>query len=264
MPTRSAPLPLLALAVLAGCAARTSRPAPVAPPVDGPVGAPAPLRLPRWTPGVRQAPARAQPAVVARSYVAPDAGASPSRASDEVRRALEATRLPGLALRAEPSLRAVCSTICGYARVNLHVDEAAEDAVRASGTTFGLARTSPISAASALDLVMELAGDDVAWTTRYGAVLVTTPAKARGPARLSVFDISDLTSALPSYAARELNLAPSGGLTEAEDVGRLEREPQMSESLLEDLIRNTIAPGTWEEPGNSLTIRGGKLIVRHD
>ena len=121
----------------------------------------------------------------------------------------------------------------------------------------------PVSVTSILNLVSELSDDTVAWTLRHGLVFVTTPELARSKPRTTVIDISDLTFGVPSFAGREIHVLPSGGVYS--EVAEL-NDPVaiMDEDMLLDLIRQTIAPGTWDDGRNSIRIQNGRLIVTHD
>ena len=92
------------------------------------------------------------------------------------------------------------------------------------------------------------------------------PDRVKGDPKTYVYDISDLLVGVPSYVPRvpSFDVSPTGGLFPPdEDFDPDARPGVIDESMLLDLIENTIAPGTWDEPGNSISIRDGKLIVRH-
>ena len=79
-----------------------------------------------------------------------------------------------------------------------------------------------------------------------------------------IYDVSDLLAGVAHYNARDV-----GDLRRNEDqpgYGEprvVERVAFIDEDQLLDMIRQSVAPGTWDDPGVSLEIRGGKLIVRH-
>ncbi|MEM9380439.1 MAG: hypothetical protein AAGB93_10870 [Planctomycetota bacterium] len=80
-----------------------------------------------------------------------------------------------------------------------------------------------------------------------------------GRTRTVVFDVRDLLWVPPSFAAPELGVLPSGamfGVPETLDGGS-----RWSEEVLLDAIRAAVAPGTWDEDGNSIEIVDGKLFV---
>jgi len=169
----------------------------------------------------------------------------------------------GLHFDDESSLRKVMSLIQAMTGINVHVEEAAEEAMLDEGNTIDLDLDRSMTVASALNLLTELAGDDVAWVARHGVVLVTTPERAAGEPKTYVYDISDLLSRPRSYIARDINVSPSGGIF-ASDEDPIEPGPIVDEDLLLELIMNTIDPDSWDQGRNSITIRGGKLIVTHD
>ena len=43
-----------------------------------------------------------------------------------------------------------------------------------------------------------------------------------------------------------------------------ESVPLLEDEMLLDAIRAAVAPGTWDEDGNSIEIVNGKLFVTHD
>ena len=79
-----------------------------------------------------------------------------------------------------------------------------------------------------------------------------------------IYDVSDLTWTVRSYAAPEI-----GDLRRPDqrpDFGQpriLERSARFDEAMLLDLIQENIARDTWDDEGVSITIRNGRLIVRH-
>lgn len=93
--------------------------------------------------------------------------------------------------------------------------------------------------------------------------LVRTPARTRGPRLRSTFEVTDLVRPVRSFAAPEIGVVPGGGFARDRDEPP-ESHAVIDAAALEELIRATIAPGTWDEDGNSVTVRGGRLIVSHD
>ncbi|MFT4540607.1 MAG: hypothetical protein ACI841_004947 [Planctomycetota bacterium] len=76
-----------------------------------------------------------------------------------------------------------------------------------------------------------------------------------------VYYIGDLIRTPRSFPGRPMDIAPSGALRES-DEELLESAPIVTGSQLEELIRAVIDPDSWDEDGNSIQIRGDKLIVR--
>lgn len=87
----------------------------------------------------------------------------------------------------------------------------------------------------------------------------TAPTARRGRPGTVVLDVRDLLWAPPSFTAPELGVLPSGATFGVE--GSRESGPRWSEEALLDAIRAAVAPGTWDEDGNSIEIVDGKLVV---
>jgi Flp pilus assembly secretin CpaC len=102
------------------------------------------------------------------------------------------------------------------------------------------------------------------YVLRDEVLYITTTEKAMGRALPRVYDVGDLTVALPDFKAPNLNLRP-GGAGEAavkaiwgEDG---ERVTDTDIGRLADLIRENAGRGTWELEGHSINPSAGKLIV---
>ncbi|MEE8466933.1 MAG: hypothetical protein V3T22_00660 [Planctomycetota bacterium] len=191
------------------------------------------------------------------------AGKTTRSAALELDAQLRAQKVSGLHFHDEGSLRKVMSLMQAMTGINVHVEQAAEDAMLDGGHTIDVDIDRSMTVATALNLLTELAGDDVAWVSRHGVVLVTTIERAAGEPTTFVYDISDLLSRPRSFIARDINVSPSGGIF-ASDEDPIEPGPIVDENLLLELIMNTIDPDSWDRGRNSVTIRGGKLIVTHD
>lgn len=174
------------------------------------------------------------------------------------------TQLPGLFFEAEPSLRRVVQTLAEQGGFDAVVHREAEEAVEDAGIVFDLDRARPIAVRDALDLVVELTDGLVAWTVRDGVVLVTTPERARSEPRLAIFGVGDLVRGTAIYAPPDIGRVHPSGYRREGEFGIVDYSPGLSEDTLIELIRTTVAPGTWDLPGNSIEIHDGKLIVRHD
>ena len=178
-----------------------------------------------------------------------------------VRSALE-RRIRGIELDGETSLRVACAALQHASSVDILVAPRAEDAFADSGGEITLSLEHPVRLRSALDLVTEFAGEDIDWTVRYGVVLVSTREQVRGRPKTLVLDVRDLLWAPPSFAAPEIGVLPSGSTFTLPELP--ETYPWISEDGLIDASRAAVAPGTWDEDGNSSEIIDGKLFVTHD
>lgn len=263
------PICLLALVFFAGCRtphAATAPPeaAPVATPVDEPalepalepVKHPAELRSATRTAWSRRAPRRTERLAAYRRQPARLRGndLAPANMLDR--------QIAGLHLDSVTSLRKAGATLASLAHVNLMVDSAAENAFADAGGELNLTLDHPLRLRSALNLMTRFAGDDIAWTVRDGVVLITTKERARGRPKLAMFDVQDLLWSPPHFAAPEMGVLASGMRHEPPEPP--ESAPLVNDGVLIDMIKGSVAPGTWDENGNSIEIVNGKLIVTHD
>lgn len=184
-----------------------------------------------------------------------------ARTDDAIHSALNRT-VPALHLDSVERLRDAGTALSRMSGVDIMVDSAAERAFADSGNELTVHFENPVRLRSALNLITDTAGDDVAWTVRYGAVLITSKSLARGAPKTSMIDVSELLWAPPHFAAPKMDLL--GSDQEHEYPEPPERTPFIDEDVLLDAIMATVRPGTWDEEGNSLRIVNGKLIVTHD
>lgn len=191
----------------------------------------------------------------------PSSAPTASWTQGELAARVAAARLPGLSVDGETSMRALVRSLAALASVNAVVTQEAEDAVDASGRVFELQRGTPISFADALSLVVDLADAGIAWEIRHGVVYVTTEDDLSADMVTVIYDVADLTRAVRDFPAREMALFPSG-YDPPEEEPR-EPLPPYDPDALVDLIQSAVEPDSWDADGVSITLQGGKLIVRH-
>lgn len=211
--------------------------------------------------GVQPVRFNAAPVATTSAALQQTPGRAPERENLAAR--LASTQLPGFHVQDETDLRALMKLLADISGIPIFVQSVAQEAVNDADVSFNLHWDRPVSVTSILNVVAELSDDTVGWTLRHGLVLVTTPELARSKPRTTVIDISDLTFGVPSFAATEINVLPSGGISAATDDLN-EPVPIMNEDMLIDLIRQTIAPDSWDNGRNSIRIQNGKLIITHD
>ena len=183
-------------------------------------------------------------------------------------RRLDAVRVSGLVVRDEESLQAVVRALQTASGLPMVVSNQAEVAAIDAGVVFELNLRNPISVRSALNIVTDMAGDEVTWIVRHAAVIVTTKDRARGPTIVRAHDVRTLTFGLTDFRApriRRLRLideledddggGPFGGV--GERVSRLEEDEIVT------LVQENVAPGTWDGAGISISAENGLLIVVH-
>lgn len=111
------------------------------------------------------------------------------------------------------------------------------------------------------DRERNLTSDAAGAVPRVGARAVPVATYRTQRAPVTIFEVQDLLQGVPSFTAPEIGLvAPSGGLDR--DPAEITYTARMEPSELEAMIRASVAPGTWEEEGNSLEVHDGRLIVR--
>lgn len=268
---------LLLLPLLSACA--SSRGAPVASPDVpepartwrylapeplGPLGPPEPLGLPA---------AGSLPTAGAPLLGMPDPGtvrgSGFATASQRTRRApsvasrLQDVVVPTLDLDRVESLRSAITQLATITGISLVVTREAEEAARDAGAVFDLHLSNSVPARSALQLIVDLAGEEVAWTVKHGVVLVTTRSKVLQERLMThSYDLRSLTTPLRDFPGPRLDIPPSGGLPAFEEEAE-EPTARLTDDDLIELIRNNVDPETWEEEGVSIRSIRGVLIVRH-
>jgi hypothetical protein len=95
--------------------------------------------------------------------------------------------------------------------------------------------------------------------TRRHVMVVPAEESARG--WHSTYDVQDLVTPRPSFAAPELGLLVSGA-ERADHAALLPSSAVIDGDTLAETIRVTIDPGSWDEDGNSGEVVDGRLYVR--
>lgn len=191
------------------------------------------------------------------------AGANTAVPSSTLNARLRTTRVQ-FSLAASESLREAVELLATISGLPLVVHPAAQEAALDAGATFDLKLANPLPAESVLNLITELAGDDVAWTVRDGVVLVTTAEKARGRMLLASYDVRALTFGVTDFIAPRIDtLHISDGAGDDERFGRAgETHRGMDEDRVAQLIEEHVAPTTWDDAGASINAENGVLFVR--
>ncbi len=181
---------------------------------------------------------------------------------------LATTRIRGLEMEDEESLRRVISTIQLMTGLPLVVHELAEEAAIDEGVVFTFRMQNPITVEDALNIITAQAGEEVTWTVRYETVIITTREKARGRPIIYNHDVQDLIFGLTEFFGPRIDRIRL--LDEMEDddgngpfgaVG--ERPVIIEEDALAALVQENVAPGSWDAEGVSINAEMGFLIVVH-
>lgn len=192
-----------------------------------------------------------------------------SAAEVQLREKLATTpvRLPGI--EEEESLTAVIDIVRNYTGLPLVVDPAAENLVYDEGNTFDLDLPNEISVQQALNLISQQAGEDVTWTIRHDAVLLTTNERARGKPIVINHSVQDLIMGLTDFMGPRIERLRLLDELEDDDGGGpfggiLESPMLIDIDELSDIVTRNVAPLTWGEGDAQIdTVDTGFLLVTH-
>lgn len=186
------------------------------------------------------------------------------QSAPSLRGQVRSKRLSGLKLDSVQSLREALAPVQTATGLPIVVTREAEEAALEAGAVFDLDFTNPVSVQSVLDLLTEMAGDDVAWTIQHEVVMVTTADKARDELVLGRYEVRILTRRVTNFAGPKIgHVFISGDDTEGVFGGKEESEPAFDESTLVTLVEENVEPESWGTNGTSINLHNGILFVRH-
>ncbi|MFN0207268.1 MAG: hypothetical protein ACKVS6_13265 [Planctomycetota bacterium] len=185
-----------------------------------------------------------------------------------VRNLLKTKKTGQINFTAETDLDVVATYFKDISGVPVLVTPQAKE--KASSAKFPLQLDHPIPIDSALSIVLRQT-PDIKWLVKDGAVVITSVDAALGAPIPHVHDVGDLIFGLTSFQGpRIMNLTIPGGKNRAGGAssenpfgGTLEAVNQIPSEEITNLIKDTIAPGTWEQPGVHIDIFQGQLVVTH-
>jgi len=185
----------------------------------------------------------------------------------ELREEIADTLIPGLKVDDEESLTTVVEAIQTITGLPIVTDPLADEAAVNAGVIFQINLTNPISVEKALNLITEMAGEEVTWTIRYEAVLVTTVEKARGELVIVNHDVQDLIFPLSNFIGPRIGSLRLIDQLEDDDggspFGSLAEQTVVNDpDNLQELVTQNVEPGTWDAPV-SLSLEGGNMVVVH-
>ena len=171
----------------------------------------------------------------------------------------------------EESLTQVIQYVQDYTNLPIITDPAAENYVlEESGATFTINFENALTVEQALNRIVAIAGGEdaeITWTVKYDAIYVTTKEKALGQPVVKVHDVKDLIFGLTDFIGPRINRIRL--LEELEDEDGAGQYGTIGEAVqiidiedLSNLIRDTIAPASWDREGVSIDPGEGNLIVR--
>jgi len=197
-----------------------------------------------------------------------DLSQSISPSTLQLQEQLRQTKLQLPSVDDEESLTAVIDLVRTITGLPLVVDPAAEDAALDSGVVFDFSFPNLLNAEQVLNIVVGQAGEDVTWTIKHDAVLVTTKEKARGEPVIVNHDVQDLVFGLTDFLGPRIDRIRL--LDELEDddgggpFGGIGERPQMIEpDRIATLIQENVAVGSWEDDGIYIESGEGYILVVH-
>jgi len=112
-----------------------------------------------------------------------------------------------------------------------------------------------------LDIITEVR-ENLAYKIEDGVVKFVTTEELLGGQVLRFYEVRDLIRPITDFPAREINIQPSGGVPEVDEEFDEREALIITEDNLEPLIRDNIAPESWDaDPNNSLTFSQGTMVV---
>jgi general secretion pathway protein D len=180
---------------------------------------------------------------------------------------LRQTKL-SLVMKDEESLTKVVDALRVQTDAPLVVDPAAEAAASEGGVVFTFSFENKITLEQALNLITKMAGENVTWTIRHEAVIVTTKEKARSRPIVVNHDVQDLVMGLTDFIGPRIDRIRL--LDELQDddgggpFGGIGEKPRILEpNDLATLIQENVAVGTWQDEGVSIEAGEGFIVINH-
>ena len=185
----------------------------------------------------------------------------------ELRSQLKTTMLPLAGIEEQESLQEVMDIVRSITGLPIVVDPAAEEEAINEAASFTFNLTNKISAEQAINLITDFAGEEVTWTIRHDAILVTTKEKARGEIKAVHHDVQDLVFGLTDFLGPRIDKLRLIDELEDDDgggpFGGIGERPMLIDiDELSDMIRENVVVGTWDD-GPNIEGYEGHLIITH-
>ncbi|MGK0220448.1 MAG: tetratricopeptide (TPR) repeat protein, partial [Planctomycetota bacterium] len=118
------------------------------------------------------------------------------------------------------------------------------------------------SVRSVLNLIAETR-ESLRWKIQDGVVKFITSDELLGGQVNETYSVHGLITPIPDFPGTEINISPSGGIAEPDEDFEEREANVILPSVLEDLIRNNIAPESWDaDPGNAIRVtETGTMVV---
>ena len=184
-----------------------------------------------------------------------------------LRETLKTTMLRLPSIEEEESLQVVMDIIHAITGLPIVVDPAAEEEAINEAVTFDFSLPNQLTAEQVINLVTDFAGEEVTWTIRHDAILITTREKARGEIRAVHHDVQDLVFGLTDFLGPRIDQLRLLDELEDDDGGGPfggigERPMLLDPDDLSTMIRENVMVGTWDD-GPNIESYDGHLIITH-
>ncbi len=169
-------------------------------------------------------------------------------------------------VRDEESLTALFDHVKVITGLPIVVDPAAENAALDNGVILNFSFENDLSVEQVLNLVTDMAGEEVTWTIRHDAVIVTTKERARAKPVVVHHDVEDLVFGLTDFMGPRIdrirlldNLEDDDGGGPFGGIG--ERSQILNPDDLATLIQENVAVGAWDEGATIESFEGSIIVV---
>lgn len=187
-----------------------------------------------------------------------------------VREMMKTKQIPPFKLDGETNIDAVAKYFVDATQIPVLVSSPAREKVSTGGAKFTVEFPFPVKAEAALNQIL-LAVPELKWTVRDAVVLITTTESALGAPITRVHDVGDLVFGLSNFSGPKIQKLRipggkdrSGGSSTENPFGAtLEAVQQIPPDEITNLIKDTIAPGTWEQPGVHIDQYQSQLVITH-
>jgi len=184
-----------------------------------------------------------------------------------LRSSLATTTLRLPLIEEEDSLERVMSLVRVITGLPIVVDPAAEEAAIDEGVVFDFSLPNDLTAEQVINLITDFAGEEVTWTIRHDAVLITTSEKARGKLVAVHHDVQDLVFGLTDFLGPRIDRLRLLEDLEDDDgggpFGGIGERPQLIDpDDLATMIQENVAVGTWDD-GPNIESYEGHIIITH-
>jgi type II secretory pathway component GspD/PulD (secretin) len=185
----------------------------------------------------------------------------------KLRESLKTTIVRLGTIEEQESLQEVMAIVKAITGLPIVVDPAAEEEAINEAVSFDFSLQNALTAEQIINLITDAAGEEVTWTIRHDAILVTTREKARGEIKAVHHDVQDLVFGLTDFLGPRIDQLRLLDELEDDDGGGPfggigERPMLIDPDDLSTMIRENVMVGTWDD-GPNIESYDGHLIITH-